>query len=672
MPPKEMIRFSWSEKRSNDFVNYYTFESIPPGGNPVVMKSPINVPAKVAKEQYCKQLANEGKGYDGPVLHIKLDLASGRMYIPEWDNLSEMGRDQTVKLFTSVKLMATKEFGDIPSAPPIAGDPSKVIRIRTLNDFPSSSRFIRAHLNEESLSGDFMNLPVVEANLSMMPKTRGMLPAGRRAKEFEGCYIDPGAIPTMPFIVEENMGGTVKSRQVHTQQAPFILVNISPEAKVSESDKERVVVVAYKDFATKGINSALVSSVGRYTVKYLLYMGYSFRNVCASVLSPSMVQGFEGLMHMSAYLLAAAKDLKKGGYPDPSASRTYYCFRIDESFPYKFRLNMVGAPYPVEGQNDIITVVHFDPASSYLIFKSPLFFNDDVCHEILKAQGNVVRCDYDPETKRVKTDETPEILDRESKYSTRVITTDLKGAGVIGKGEQPRFELRGRVESQFTKRKITDYYQATDLIKKIIQKINSSSTKQVEFHDLSVVVGPWQRAAGFLGGYMSLERMRKTKGQIPYQPIPNVDWKIMPPAIFIDNGENPSIADQTHVIIHEYRHYLNEQLGVESPTYDVLGKKKNMEDAIQKQLVYLSSPDERESHIEQMQYLLGIGWTKDDIIRQFMGKQEVLPQTIRIARKYLELVNEAARRAAAAEEEAISEDVLQNMLSSMESEEEPA
>ena len=118
MPPKEMIRFSWSEKRSNDFVNYYTFESIPPGGNPVVMKSPINVPAKVAKEQYCKQLANEGKGYDGPVLHIKLDLASGRMYIPEWDNLSEMGRDQTVKLFTSVKLMATKEFGDIPSAPP--------------------------------------------------------------------------------------------------------------------------------------------------------------------------------------------------------------------------------------------------------------------------------------------------------------------------------------------------------------------------------------------------------------------------------------------------------------------------------------------------------------------------------------------------------------------------
>jgi hypothetical protein len=85
--------------------------------------------------------------------------------------------------------------------------------------------------------------------------------------------------------------------------------------------------------------------------------------------------------------------------------------------------------------------------------------------------------------------------------------------------------------------------------------------------------------------------------------------------------------------------------------------------------VYLNSPDERESHIEQMEYLLGIGWTKDDIVRHFMGGEQVTMANMRVARKYLELVNEAARRASAAEEESIGEEVLDRMLESMDNEE---
>jgi hypothetical protein len=665
----KIFKIAWSDKKANEYVNYYVFEPDVPNGNPVIMKAPLAMSSRVAKEQYNKQrLKGGGKTYDGSVMYVRLDLASGRLYLPEIKKLGDMSQNMALMMLDAVKVAATKEFGDLAGSPPIAGDPSKVLRVRSINDFAASAKFIRAHLKEESLMDNFVNLPVVEANLSMMPDTLSGLPGHHDDVKSQGGYIGPEDAKAVVFMINEKTGGSVRSRQIHIQATPFILVNTSPEAKIGESDKERIVITGYKDLSTRGVKSSLVSPVGKYTVKYLLYMGYSFKDLCRTFLAASQIKDFGDLMQRGAYLLSAARDLKKSGYTDPASEKIYYCFKIDSSFPFKFKLGMVGSRYPEAGQSELFTIVHYDAQKSFLIFKTPLLLSDDVCTKILNAKDFVTRCSYDPSDKKIKTDEPPAQLQLQSKYTLSMITDDLRASGVILESENPKMEERHRIEARFAKRKVSDYYQAHDLIKNLIKKL-STDNKKVEFNDMPVIVGPWEQLMNIQGGYTSMRKIKEHKYPLPLQPIPGVDWYVMPPFIMIDDSTNPSVADQTHIIIHEYRHHINEQLGVESPTYDVLSKSKDMEDAIRKRLVYLNSPDERESHIEQMEYLLGIGWTKDDIVRHFMGGEQVTMANMRVARKYLELVNEAARRASAAEEESIGEEVLDRMLESMDNEE---
>ena len=667
---KSLFKLSWSDKKLNDYVNYYVFEPSSRGGSPDVLKAPFAMSSKVAREQFSKQCVKKGlKPYQGAVIYVRLDLASGRLYLPELGNLAEINTDQAKTMFDAVKLSASMEFGSLPAQPPIAGEPTKVLRVRAISDFSASAKFIRSHLKEESLSDNFTNLPVVEANLSIMPETVKLLPENYRDLKASGGYIGPDDTNAVGFMIDDNSGGSTKNRQIHIQKTPFILINTSPAARIGESDKERVVVTGYKDFSTRGINSSVVSPVGKYTVKYLLYMGYSFKDICSSFLTTSLISDFGDLMHRGAYLLSAAKDLKKSGYADPASNKIYYCFKIDSTFPFKFKLNMPGRPYPTNapGQSELITVVHFDPEKSILIFKTPLYFTDDICNKILNDKAVITRCEYDPTVKKVKTDEPPLAMDSQSRYSTPVISIDMKNSGIT-EDAKPKFEERHRIEGQFTKRKVSDYYQAMDLITNLIKKLNAGP-KKVEFHDMPVIVGPWEKIMGFAGGYTNMARIKTMKLPVPLQPIRGVDWYVMPPFIMIDNSKSSSVADQTHIIIHEYRHHINEQLGVESPSYDVMSKSKDIDEAVKKRLVYLNSPDERESHVEQMQYLLGIGWTKDDVIRHFMGGEPIDMGNMRVAKKYLELVDEAMRRSNAAEEESIGEDILNKMLANMDEEE---
>jgi hypothetical protein len=663
---KSMFKYSWSDKKNNEYVNYYVFEPSSPGGSPEVMKSPLAISSRVAVENYSKQRTKKGlQAYSGEVLYVRLDLASGRLYLPELVNLASMSSDQARSMFDAAKLSASMEFGSLPAQPPIVGDPGKIIRVRAISDFSSSTKFIKAHLNEESLTNEFTNLPVVEANLAIMPETLKGLPGNYNDVSTQGGYVGLEDVKAVSFIIREDSGGGSKNRQIHIQKTPFILINTAPESRLGESDKERIVVTGYKDFCTRGSSSSVVSSVGKYTVKYLLYMGYSFKDICSSFINTSQTTDFGDMMQMGAYLLSAAKDLKKGGYKDPSLNKIYYCFKIDESFPFKFKLNMPGRPYPSTGQSELLSVVHFDPEKSTIIIKTPLYLSEDVCIKILKAKDTITRCEYDPSEKNIKTDEPPSVLESQSRYTTRVISSDMMNSGITD-NDKVKFEERHRIEGQFVKRMVSDYYQAMDLITNIIKKLGTDS-KKVTFNDMPVIVGPWKRVSGFSGGYVS--RIRNQKMTFPLQPIPGVDWYMDPPFIMIDNSESSSVADQTHIVIHEYRHHLNEQLGVESPTYDVLSKSNNMEEAMRKQLVYLSSPDERESHIEQMQYLLGIGWTKDDLVRHFLGGDQVNMRNMRVARKYLELADEAIRRAKSAEEESIGDEIINKMIANMDNEE---
>lgn len=659
---KSMFKYSWSNKKNNEYVNYYAFEASSPGGSPEVMKSPLAIGSSIALEMYSKQLVKKGlKPYSGEVLYVRLDLASGRLYLPELVNLKSMDSDQARSLFDAIKLSSSMEFGSLPAQPLIAGDPGKVIRVRSISDFSSSAKFIKAHLNEESLSDKFVNLPVVEANLSIMPETIKSLPGNYSDVKTQGGYIGPEDVVAISFSINDGSDGRAKSRQIHIQKTPFILVNTAPASHIGESDKERIVVTGYKDFCTRGSSSSIVSPVGKYTVKYLLYMGYSFKDICSSFINTNQVSNFGEMMQMGAYLLSAARDLKKGGYKDPSLNKIYYCFKIDESFPFKFKLNMPGRPYPSAGQSELMSVVHFDPEKSTVIIKTPLYLTESICLNILKAKDTITRCEYDPTDKKIKTDEPTSSLDSQSRYTTSVISSDMKNSGITNK-TNVKFEERHRVEGQFTKRMVSDYYQAMDLITNLIKKLGNES-KKVEFNDMPVIVGPWKKVSGFSGGYVS--RIRNQKMTFPLQAIPGVDWYMDPPFIMIDNSDSSSVADQTHIVIHEYRHHLNEQLGIESPTYDVLSKSNNMDEAMRKQLVYLASPDERESHIEQMQYLLGIGWTKDDLVKHFLGGDSVNMRNMRVARKYLEFADEAIRRAKSAEDESIGDEILNKMLANM-------
>ena len=232
----------WSDKKANDIVNYFVTER--EAGGFQVMESPLPMSSTVAHSQLNKQNIKAGKPrYEGDVLSVRLDLGSGRIYLPE---IAEHARglqeggviDSMVK---AVILKAQKKYGNLPLAKPILGDPYSVIRVRKVSDFPSSTKFIQDHLKEESLSKTFVDLPVVEANLAMMPSTVESLPRYKAFPRLSGSYIGPEETKAVRFVVRKETGGSSQDVEVHSQETPMIIVNTAPASKVGEADKERVV-----------------------------------------------------------------------------------------------------------------------------------------------------------------------------------------------------------------------------------------------------------------------------------------------------------------------------------------------------------------------------------------------------------------------------------------------
>ena len=72
----------WSDKKANDIVNYFVTER--EAGGFQVMESPLPMSSTVAHSQLNKQNIKAGKPrYEGDVLSVRLDLGSGRIYLPE-------------------------------------------------------------------------------------------------------------------------------------------------------------------------------------------------------------------------------------------------------------------------------------------------------------------------------------------------------------------------------------------------------------------------------------------------------------------------------------------------------------------------------------------------------------------------------------------------------------
>ena len=98
------------------------------------------------------------------------------------------------------------------------------------------------------------------------------------------------------------------------------------------------------------------------------------------------------------------------------------------------------------------------------------------------------------------------------------------------------------------------------------------------------------------GGYISLKRnTEKNAAHIKggrIEILKGLLWARLP-CILIDTLKNKTVVERQNIIRHEYRHYINEELKISSPDYDVKPKENETEeDNTNRLLVYYSSPIE--------------------------------------------------------------------------------
>ena len=122
--------------------------------------------------------------------------------------------------------------------------------------------------------------------------------------------------------------------------------------------------------------------------------------------------------------------------------------------------------------------------------------------------------------------------------------------------------------------------------------------------------------------------------EIPF-PLTD-DISISPPVIFVNSVENPSYPEQTEILIHEYKHYIN---GIMHSEHE-LDYEMPVGDDINSWYAYLTNPDEVEATKAGIKFDLQLGKSSDEIIGcKFGGKITI--ENYQIALKFSELVQES-------------------------------
>ena len=661
----KITKTAWSPKRKNHFVNFYAFE--PDSRGRVTVLSPQfswkNKEDAIA--QYNIERANKDStpAYRGSVLHVILDMSSGRIYLPDKETKSIFQLNPNLQgMLDAVKIKIDQLIDIAPMAPPIRGDPLDTIRIRKLGDFKSVANFVRRQVSDYNQFTSDIKIPVVEADLSSMPKTAvqlfGSIEAASRKQ-----YLFVAGPRTVEFVINEGVGPSETSNVIHYEKAPFILINIAPETRVSEADKERIVVLAYKEYAitNRPDMSSSRESPQLQSFKYLMYIGWSFHELCIFVLKPEDVSDFRMLMSRAAFIYNAAKSLHQDGYPDPTGVPYYYSFKIGEDFPVKFPMEASTEVYSQESSHDIFHFVYFNAKTSVVTIRTPLFLDGRLIAKIFKPKSQVFIAQYDPTEKVLKTNQNAEIFEKGEYESVRALKLDLSEKSGVNPS-QVKTKQWNLIDAHFHKKHISDYPQATEIIKNLCERITAkpdieaqNSGAQIQFDDIEVVVGPFQQRYGFLGGYVDKDKIKeKFNGSTTIEPIPGLI--VTPPAILIDDSEYPSVGDRTNVIIHEYRHHINIQLSVHSVISNPADKKnKSNADRVRAMVVYLQSPDERLAHKTQFKYMLGIGMSKEQLLRHLMHGKPTINE-IPLVKEYLSIINDAVKEIEAEEKEELADD----------------
>jgi hypothetical protein len=661
-----ITKLSWSKKRKNNLVNFYALE--PDGrGKVEVLVPPFSWQSNndAISQLNSERLRKNLPEYKGSLLHIILDMSSGRLYLPNMEEISFIKEDpKKSAMFDAIVLKIEKLVDFVPLANPIRGDPLSTLRVRRVGDFLSVANFIKRQVKNTDEFNKDIKLPVIEADLTLMPVTAKRLFGNPlAAKQAKWLFVDE-RMGIIEFKMRVGTGTQAKDWLVHSQKPPFILINLAKTAQTSDAEVEFCLVSAYKEYAAtnRPDNPDSQLSPGVQSFKYLMYIGWSFKELSMVVLNVSKVTDFRDMIYKGSYLYNAAKMLKKEGYPDPSSNPYYYTFKIGQDFPLRFRPEIGTTVYDYSQQPEIFRIVYYDPKSSFITIKTPLYLSDEIIQKVLMSKSTIFVSQYDHHEKSIKTDESFDTLKQFSQESATAITSDIASVTNQRPSEIPIKE-RFLTDLVFERKRISDYPQAAEILKDLCVKLAKrpdkearSNASKLKFDDLEVIVGPWMATIGVLAGYYNHKKLMATTGKNEVEPFPG--FIVHPPCIMIDNVDYPSVGDRTHMIIHEYRHHINSQLWIDSPAYDVSPKANESEEERNERMVkYLRSTDERISHKSQFKYMLGIGMTKEQIIRHLMkGKPTVAD--VPVVKEYIQIINDAATEM---QEELDEEDMLNKM-----------
>jgi hypothetical protein len=601
--------------KTKQFAYYYVIE---PEGNetPEIFESPFPMPTATALDKLNAQfVVSKRRPFMGRILRVTYDLIGRRFYLPDVDTtarLSSSGKMQ--KMFDAARIQVEREYGEShpPSAdPPIAAEPSSSLRIKKISDYQGPWAFIKRAFGHLDIS----DIRVVEANLSTMPTTAASLRHITAGKK--GAYISKAAGNVIYFMSKK----TDKTESVlHSQSTPFILIDISPDMQTTYNDREIILISAFREaFGEEHGDQKIGGLTGAqfYSVEVMLYMGWSVEELCGFMIS-SNVTSAQQAISIGAHILLAAEGITEAGYRNPADRPYYYSFAFEKGLPLGLNTPGVFEILNIEG--------------NFVIFRSLLFFSDDVLKRCFGAKSEIIRGQMEPQSQTFYVNRDASSLKENAPTCYWSMINHAKRSGT--EDGEVKFKVMTQNELYFSRKRISQYPQAEQAIQLTCQRLGTT------FDDLEVVVGPWmETGAPFKAAYMDRERALKNGGKIPVEPIPGV--KIYPPFILIDSSQVPNVPDRTSSIIHEYRHYLNAKTGIVSPHDKGYGN-EIFNDTGTFIKSYLGNKDEILAHVEQMKYMLALGMPHESILNYYMPQGIRTKDDVAKAARYNELLSRAA------------------------------
>ena len=594
----------------SEIINRYVVQL--DGGKPLIFTSPIPLDEATALAQLNRQRSlNKQPAVKGPVLWASFDTTSRRLYLPQ---TPEPPTAAQAPLIEAVKAWVDQHFGGVSLAPVIHADPSGFLRVVRSSDFPNAWDFITRLTH-----GQGLDIPVVQADLSQMPQT--VANTGHSATA-QGGYVGTDRGHKIDFIGQDNF-------LYLSQKTPFILINLAEEAKMTPAHKERLVLTGYREGLGKEAGEVAVGQISGsefFSLEFLIYIGWPIEHLCHSLIG-SQTKTIQQLIAAGSHLVLAAKHMATFGYRDVTQPPHYYAFKAGPKYPLA----------ELQNPNGVIDEVKHDE-SGWVILRSPLALSDETVYATLGAAPSdlVIRSRYQPTRSAFTFEDSPAALSEEAPELFRYLCAQGARGNLSSKqGERSRFsvEVLPANAKQFHRRRISDYPQTADLLKRACAKFNAP------FQDLEVLIGPWQDMMGMAGGYIDKGRVLKMGGKIPWEAVPGLP--IYPPAIMVDIDTSPTAADQANVLIHEYWHYVYYQiLHLPDKLYTPPDGSGSEEDQ-RRWFEYLTTPTERISHIQQMKYMLSLGMTKNEVVLFFFNNRKPGMEDMARARKYAEYVDDA-------------------------------